>query len=255
MKLGMPILFEYNSLEENFILANKLNLDFVELNLNIPYCMKDMENLDVKSLLRKYNLEATLHFYDEFDAGSYKEVNDGYLKLLKKYIKLSKDYIKLVNFHNNKGQYITVSGVKNYIYEKNYNEYIINVIDTFNNIKKILSSYNIDFVIENVDDCKDIKFLIDNYDYFIKNNYKFNLDIGHDYLNGEVLYEYSKNKNISFKEFHFHDSTNEKCHLELGKGKIDLLKYKNIIKEDSYVVLEVKKSDDLIKSVEIFKVL
>ena len=32
MKLGMPILFEYDSIEENINLARKLNLDFIELN-------------------------------------------------------------------------------------------------------------------------------------------------------------------------------------------------------------------------------
>ena len=33
MKVGMPILFEFNTIEENLKLAKELGLDFVELNL------------------------------------------------------------------------------------------------------------------------------------------------------------------------------------------------------------------------------
>ena len=82
--LGMPILFEFDSLEENFKLAKELNLDFVELNLNFGYCRKEMEEGNVKALLDKYGLKATLHFYDEADMGSYDEVVDAYIKLCEK---------------------------------------------------------------------------------------------------------------------------------------------------------------------------
>ena len=40
----MPILVELHSLEENVKLAQELNLDFIELNLDIPYCF--LESLD-----------------------------------------------------------------------------------------------------------------------------------------------------------------------------------------------------------------
>ena len=43
MKLGMPILYEYNSIKENIDLAKKLGLDFIELNLNFGYCRNEME--------------------------------------------------------------------------------------------------------------------------------------------------------------------------------------------------------------------
>ena len=53
MKLGMPILFEYNSIEENINLAKELNLDFIELNLNFGYCRYELEhNKELKNKLR-----------------------------------------------------------------------------------------------------------------------------------------------------------------------------------------------------------
>lgn len=36
MKIGMPILYEFDSLEENFAFAARGGFDFVELNLNFP---------------------------------------------------------------------------------------------------------------------------------------------------------------------------------------------------------------------------
>lgn len=42
IKLGLPILYEYDNLEDNFKLAKKLGLDFVEMNLNFGYCRKEI---------------------------------------------------------------------------------------------------------------------------------------------------------------------------------------------------------------------
>ena len=124
MKLGMPQLYEFDTIEENLILAKQLNLDFIELNLNFGYCRKEMEEGKLLDLLNKYNIEATLHFYDEADFGSYDEVVNAYLTLLEKYASLGKEYIKLINVHNNPGPIVTISGIKNYIYDKEYDEYI-----------------------------------------------------------------------------------------------------------------------------------
>ena len=43
MKLGMPVLYEFDSVKENVELAKKLNLDFIELNLNFGYCRTFLE--------------------------------------------------------------------------------------------------------------------------------------------------------------------------------------------------------------------
>ena len=129
----MPQLFEYDTIEENLVLAKELKLDFIELNLNFSYCRKEMEEGKLAALLKKYGLEATLHFYDEADFASYDEVVDAYLQLLDKYAKLGKGYIKLINIHNNPGPVVTISGVKNYIYDKEYCEYIVNSLNKLSN--------------------------------------------------------------------------------------------------------------------------
>ena len=136
MKLGLPQLFEYDKVEDNLILAKELGLDFIELNLNFSYCRKEMEEGKLADLLKKYNMEATLHFYDEADFASLDEVVNAYLKLLKKYLKFSKKLnLKTLNVHLNLGPVVTISGVKNYLYEKEYDSYIKRLIKNLNVVK------------------------------------------------------------------------------------------------------------------------
>ena len=40
MKIGMPILYSFDSLLDNFAFASRGGFDFVELNLNFSYCRK-----------------------------------------------------------------------------------------------------------------------------------------------------------------------------------------------------------------------
>ncbi len=250
MKVGMPILFEYNSLIENADFAKQLGFDFIELNLNFDYCRENLLNKEVIKYLKMSNLTFTMHFFDEFDAASYDEVVDAYIVILEKYLELSKELnIKLVNIHLNEGPIVTISGVKNYLYEKEYASYINRLITNLNKIKTLLNKYNTKLVLENV---TIPKFISDTYIELSKHDFYFNYDIGHDYTDNNKLKELFELFNLTFKEFHFHDSSNNKCHLSLGEGDMDLGYYKSLI-SDQYVVLEVKSSEDLIKSIKKFK--
>lgn len=250
MKLGMPQLYEFDTIEENLILAKQLNLDFIELNLNFGYCRKEMEEGKLLDLLKKYNIEATLHFYDEADFGSYDEVVNAYLTLLEKYASLGKEYIKLINVHNNPGPIVTISGIKNYIYDKEYDEYIERLVKNLKKAEAICNKNNIKMVIENTNIPN---YMIKTYKDLYKNNFKFNYDIGHDDNDKYMLLNIIKDTPLKFDEFHIHDGNIKTCHLALSEGNIDIKKYKQMaIDNDAYVVLEVKQKSDLIKSVPIF---
>lgn len=252
IKLGMPQLYEYDTIEENLKLALELGLDFVELNLNFGYCRKEMEAHTVCDLLKKYNLEATLHFYDEADLGSYDEVVCAYLTLLDRYAKLGKGYIKNINMHLIPGPVVTISGVKNYIYEKEYDLYIKRLIANFKKAEKICNDNNINMVIENTDNIPSYMKRV-YYDLY-KQGFRFCYDIGHDSLSYDIVYNINNELNLPFDEFHIHDGTRAKCHLSLGNGDIDIKKFKELAnKNNAYVVLEVKQKSDLIESVPIFK--
>ena len=253
IKLGMPQLFEFETIEDNLKLAKELDLDFIELNLNFGYCRKEMEAGTVKALLEKYGIKATLHFYDEADLGSYPEVVEAYLQLLERYCKLGEGYIESMNIHLCPGPVVTISGVKNYIYEKEYDEYIERFVFNLHRAEKICNSHGIRMVIENTDNipsmCK--KTYKDLYDA----GFKFCYDIGHDHLSYDLVWECLETIPLEFEEFHFHDGKDrKKCHLALGEGTIDLKKFKNLTeKYDAWVNLEVKQASDLRVSVPYFR--
>ena len=253
--LGMPQLYEYDNIEDNLKLAKKLGLDFIELNLNFGYCRKEMEQGTVKDLLNKYNLKATLHFYDEADLASYDEVVDAYLVLLERYCKLGSDYVDSMNIHLIPGPVVTISGVKNYIYEKEYDEYISRFIKNLKRAEDICKKYNIRMVIENTDNIPSFTSRV--YKDLYNAGFKFCYDIGHDHLSYDIVANTIKEVPLEFQEFHFHDGLGrKKCHLTLGEGEIDLKKFKELaIKHNAYVNLEVKQASDLIKSVPYFKAL
>lgn len=253
MKLGMPVLYEFESVLENIELAKELKLDFIELNLNFGYCREQLEKPEeLLNLLVDSDLELTLHFYDEADFASYPEVVNAYMLLLEKYAVLGgKAGVKLINIHLNEGPIVTISGKKNYIYEKEYATYIANIKISLKRAKEICLRNNIKMVLENVYVPNHIQ---KTYIELWQEGFEFNYDIGHDNNDNDRLKAVLEITKIIFSEYHIHDANRKTCHLSLGEGDIDLLEYKiEAEKANSYVVLEVKSSEDLKKSVEYFK--
>lgn len=248
MKIGMPVLYEYNSLNDNINLCKKLNLDFIELNLNFGYIRKQLQDKKyIKMLSLKKDIIYTCHFFDEADFGSFPEITKGYFKIFKKFMKpLKKLNCKLINVHLNVGPIVTISGIKNYLYEKEYDEYIYRLKTNLRYLNKLCHKINAKLVLENV---KTPNFILKTYKD-LKDEFTFNYDIGHDYTNDSRLLLMTKSLNIL--EYHIHDSDMKLDHLALSEGTMDIKMYKRMVK-DAYAVLEVKSSTDLIKSIEIFR--
>ena len=253
IKIGMPQLYEFDTIEDNLKLAKELGLDFIELNLNFGYCRKEMEAKTVSDLLKKYDIEATLHFYDEADMGSYQEVVDAYLVHLERYASLGEGYIHQINMHLIPGPVVTISGVKNYIYEKEYEEYIERLVNNFKRAEAICKKHHINMVIENTDNIP--SYTTKTYHDLLKNDFRFCYDIGHDHLSYDIVWNLLKDIDLPFDEFHIHDACDrKKCHLALGDGTLDIAKFKRLAeKNNAYVVLEVKQSEDLRVSVPAFR--
>ncbi|MCR5491438.1 MAG: sugar phosphate isomerase/epimerase [Bacilli bacterium] len=255
MKIGMPQLYEFDRIEDNLVLAKNLGLDFIELNLNFGYCRKEMEQGKVAKLLEKYGIAATLHFYDEADFGSYDEVVEAYLSLLDKYAELGRGYIRQINVHLVPGPVVTIAGNKNYIYEKEYDDYMARLIRNLKRAEAICHDNGINLVIENTDNSP--KYEEKVYRDLHKEGFRFCYDIGHDHLSYDLLWNVQEELDLPFDEFHVHDAKDrKKCHLALGEGTLDIKKFKRLAeKNGAYVVLEVKQSADLLVSVPIFKAL
>ena len=185
MKIGMPQLFEYDELEKNFKLAKRLGLDFIELNLNFASCREALENKKVLDLVNKYQVETTLHFFDEADFGSYQEVVDAYLSYLDNYARLGQGFIKQINVHLNPGPVVTIAGIKHYVYEKEYDQYIARLMKNLKEAEEICRKYDINLVIENVEYMP--LYSKRTYNDLFDNGFRFCYDIGHDHLSDDLL--------------------------------------------------------------------
>ena len=111
----MPILVELHSLEENVKLAQELNLDFIELNLDIPYCF--LESLDTTLLDSN---AFTIHLSEKIDVG---ELNDSlrkfYLNEIERIISFgTKHHILKYNIHLDPGIHFSLPDKKIFIYEE-----------------------------------------------------------------------------------------------------------------------------------------
>ena len=249
----MPQLFEYERLEDNFKLAKKLHLDFIEFNLNFASCREGLENGTLSELANKHNMDITLHFYDEADLGSYDEVVKAYLGLLEKYASLGQGFVKQMNIHLISGPVVTISGIKHYVYEKEYDAYIKRLLRNLKEAEDICHKYDMNMVIENTDNTP--SYQRRTYMDLYKQGFRFCYDIGHDHLSNDIVLSLLKDAHLPFDEFHVHDAKERStCHLALSQGSLDIASYKRLAeKNNAYVVLEVKQEKDLKISVPLFK--
>ena len=131
----MPTLIELNSIEENATLCKSLNLQFIELNMNLPLfsilSCSDKDNSELNSLLEKliniknkYGIYYTIHLDENFNFADFNSyINDSYLKTLNAVITNSQKLeCPIINMHLNKGVYFTLPQKKVYLLEK-YNEH------------------------------------------------------------------------------------------------------------------------------------
>lgn len=254
MKIGMPTLIEFNTIEENIELCKELNLNFIELNMNFPYNMiNNINPIYLQNLSLKSNIEFTMHMPDDADIASfYDYVGQGYLDLFTDTIKWAKEAnIKLLNMHIVKGAYMTLPDRKIFINEKYSDKYVAKFLDSIKVISDIASKYNIAICIENIGNfgLNYVQKILDK--ALSYSNIFLTWDVGHDYVSNysdkEVLFKY-KDK---IKHMHLHDAIQNKDHLILNEGNLNIEECIDFAcKQNLTMLVEVKSKDALIKSVQ-----
>lgn len=238
MKYGMPSLVEFNSIDENITFAKENNLDFIELNMDLPYC----SNMQEKELLNK-SIEFTMHVSEEINIGELNEyLLDSYLNEAIRQIKLGiSNNIKKYTIHFSSGVYFTLPTGKFFLNEKFKEIYIRNITKSFTKLNDLALKNNIEINFENTkieNFTKEAINLINNYQ-----GLGFTLDIGHNEKNGNKAYPLFKEIN-KIRHIHMHDYDGKTDHLSIGNGQIDFKKYQEELNK-CYVVIEIKTSDEL----------
>ena len=241
----MPILIEFHSLSENIDLCKKLDLDFIELNLDIPYCFID--RLDTNSLK---NNNFTIHLSEKFDVG---ELNNSlrnfYLNEIEKIISFGIKYnIFKYNLHLDPGIHFSLPNKKIFIYEEYIDDYLRAYEDSCNILSKLANKYNATILFENV---KVESYTLKVIDIIAKyDNLFFTLDLGHNIRYGNLAKEKFMEYSNKIKHIHLHDFNGSKDHQELFTGLLNVKEELNFCKQHNLdVLIEVKRKEELINSV------
>lgn len=274
MQFGMPTLIENGTLEDNICLCKKLNLQFLELNMNFPeYQLHKLEHTDeFYRAADEASLYYTIHLDENLNIADFNLlVANAYLETVKRTIEAAKKLLPLrdkygeesqplvVNMHMHHGIYITLPDRKVQMYDRDFDVYFKSFIKFRALCEEWIGSSDILVSIENTDgfreyEKKAIEYLLESP--------KFGLtwDIGHSMAAGEADVPFIMRHFNQVRHFHIHDGIakndkqNGRNHLALGAGEINIQQRLSMADDrNARCVLETKTIAALKKSVEYLK--
>lgn len=253
LEFGMPTLIEIDSIEETMQLCRKLGLSFVELNMNLPqYQVEHLEELTfLKSLKEKYEIGYTIHLDENLNVCDFnKSVAKAYIDTVERTIQAAKDLdVPVLNMHMNHGVHFKLPDRKVQLFEQYFEDYMESWRKFRTICEKLIGDSDIKICIENTDGYRDyeksaIRYLLQS------KVFGLTWDIGHSNAVLNIDEKFIMDNSDKLYHFHIHDSLEEKVHIALGTGEIDLAQRLGIAKDyKCRCVVETKTIESLNKSV------
>lgn len=253
---GMPTLIECKDIVDTVKLCKKLNLSFVELNMNLPQYQIDFINKDLlKELKEEEQIFFTLHLDENINICDFNsKVAKAYVNTVVESIKLAKELeIPVLNMHMAEGVHFTLPDKKVYLFDE-YKERYLAALKKFRDIcTKEVGYSNIKICIENTDGYKG--FMVDGIELILESDvFALTWDIGHEHASKYKDMKFILKNSNRLIHMHIHDAKGEKNHLVLGTGEINLPERLKVAKDNGCrCVIETKTIDALKKSVEYLK--
>ncbi|OPY34083.1 MAG: Xylose isomerase-like TIM barrel [Methanomassiliicoccales archaeon PtaU1.Bin124] len=255
--LGMPALIEFSTVEENVLLCQELGLDFVELNMNMPYCFpENLEPRDLRMMAKDMDVVFSMHMPDDLDLGSmHEQIRKGTLDRAIEVVDWAVQAdIGLLNFHINPGIYFTLPNYKVWIFDKYYESFEKNIIQAFGLLLDRARAGGVQICVENV--CNfDLPFIQRVLVPLTKlPGMGLTWDVGHDAKTGFKERETLMKHEANLRHMHLHDHDGRSDHQVLFTGHLDILGLYYFAKNhDMSIVVETKTIDSLIRSISELK--
>ncbi|MDR7855146.1 sugar phosphate isomerase/epimerase [Tissierella sp.] len=251
-KFGMPTLIEKDSILDNALLCKELNLDFIELNMNLPYCMPDRNKPEeILKLKEENNINFTIHFPEEIDFGCfYDEIRQANIILFNNIATwASKFGVEKINIHLNPGIYFTLPKEKVFVYDRHIEMFIEKFTDSMIKIVNIAKPLGIKICVENM---KIHEFMEETFKRMVNiENLYFTWDVGHDAMSNYRMKEIYIENPHKVSHMHLHDYNGNSDHQILFEGLIPIKERIKFAKENNLtVVIETKTEEALRKSIE-----
>lgn len=257
MKIGLPALVEYTTLNELVDLCTELNLNFIELNMNLPYnFIQNINPSELRKITRETNIEFTMHMPDEADLGTfYESVRQVYVALFSDTLDWSYESgVKLLNMHIIEGAKMTMPDKKVYIYDQYSDQYENNFIKSIEELSPKVQKYNIILSIENSHNFGKtyIQRVLDK--AITYPNVQLTWDTGHDAISGFTDKKYLMKHKGTIAHMHFHDAKGLQDHQIPYDGELNISEIIEFAKlQNIKMLIEVKTSEALRKSVRILR--
>lgn len=257
MKLGMPSLFEVDSVEASAALCRDVGLSFIELNANFPPFQPDRLNAEeLKKVSREYGVFFTMHLDDGLNIGDFNPlVAEAYCQTVKRTVELAKAAeMPVLNMHLPRGAVYTLPTEKVYFAQRYPQDYLDAVRRFRDRCDRWVDGAPVRICVENSDGFlpvqhEAIALLLESPVFGLT------LDIGHDHCAGHVDRELVLSHKDRLHHMHMHDARLPKSdHLPLGQGEMDIHAHLALAQEaNATVVLEVKTEEGLRQSVQWLK--
>ncbi len=253
MKIGMPALVEYNTLSELVDLCLKLGVNFIELNMNMPYnFIERISPEELRKIKRDTNIEFTMHMPDDADLGTfYESVRKGYVSLFSDTIDWAEEAgVELLNMHIIEGAKMTLPDRKVYIYEQYSEEFQNNFVKSIKTLSEKARRKNVLLSIENSSNFgrSHIQKALNR--SILYPNVKLTWDIGHDAVSNFTDKQYLMNHKNEICHMHIHDVIGKKDHQSLFEGELNICEFLHFAQtRNMRALVEVKTSESLKKSI------
>lgn len=253
MQFGMPTLIETNTLEACAVLCRELDLNFIELNMNLPqYQLQQIDISHFQATAKKYNIFYTIHLDENLDISDFNPyIADAYRRTAIETLELAKKLgVPVLNMHLSKGVYFSLPDRKAYLFDKYRDQYLKSMADFRALCEAAIGNCGIRICVENCDGFHG--FQKEALGILLESPvFGLTFDIGHNHGSAGIDEPYILARKERLCHMHIHDAMGKKNHMALGTGEMDINKYLTLAAEqDCRVVLETKTVQGLKQSVE-----
>lgn len=252
MEFGMPVLIELGEIEACAALCRELELDFVELNMNLPqYQPGQMDMAYLRDVARRYQIGYTIHLDENLNVSDFNPyVAEAYRKTVLETIALAKALgAPVINMHLPRGVYFTLPEKRVYLFDV-YREQYLRSMEAFRDAcGEAAGGADIRLCVENCDGFTDfqkeaIALLLESPVFALT------FDVGHNHGCGGLDEPFILKNRQHLCHMHLHDALGRKNHMALGTGEMDITQYLNLAAQQRCrVVLETKTVAGLAQSV------
>lgn len=253
MKYGMPSLLELEGLEENVVLAQRLHLDFVEINANVPEFQVDaMDPETLLRLTRETGIRFTIHL-DEFMSitDPNPTISEAYIDSVIRSVEFAKKAgITSLTLHLINGVVFTLPHKKVYVYEKYRDYYLSRMVVFRDRVTQAIGTAPISVNIENVAGFEPymreaIELLL------VSPVFGLTYDCGHNHRYHRKDWDFIQKNRDRIRHMHVHDCLGQADHQPFGEGELDIpAELKFTAQTASMAVIEVKTVSALTQTVQ-----